>query len=314
MPSSISSSISSLARTISSTSIHSLRDDHLHPSADRSAPSIPQPEPATIKHVKTGSAQVSVTETPRRKPIAIPAATTTTTTTITAIPYRDSPSAEDGTDGGASPPGRTFFDKLKRPFAQLSTASWRPHAPPSSSSSSSSPHIRKLKDKLPFQSNKKKQRIFLGAIASLILLHLILIIALAVGLSNKDALPYSNLPLPTAHGGPYTGDLTYYTPGLGACGIDSNDSESVCAVSWQLYDAVSTGTDPNANPLCGKKLRLRKGDRSVDVTVVDRCVDCKLNDIDVSPSVFERLDSQEHGRVDVQWAWLEDTPLPRQPM
>ncbi|OJD15358.1 hypothetical protein AJ78_04403, partial [Emergomyces pasteurianus Ep9510] len=265
MPPSISTTISSLTRTISSTSIHSLRDDPTTPPPDQSAPPLPQPELATIKHVKTGSVQVSVTEIPRRKPVAIPA--TTTTTTITAFPYLNSPSAEDGTTAAKSSAGRAFFNKLKRPFAQLSTAASSPPQAPSS------PHISKLKDKLPFQSNKKKQRIFIGAIAGVILLHLILIIGLAVGLSarnKKIGHPYTDLPLPSAHGGPYTGDLTYYSPGLGACGIDSTSSDAVCAVSWQLYDAVRTGPNPNTNPLCGKRLRLRRGGRSVDVMVVDR--------------------------------------------
>lgn len=82
----------------------------------------------------------------------------------------------------------------------------------------------------------------------------------------------SNLPLPTSHGGPYVGDLTYYNPGLGACGITSTDSDDICAVSHLVFDAASTGSDPNQNPLCGLKLRLRRDGKSVDVTVVDRCM------------------------------------------
>ncbi|KKZ65053.1 hypothetical protein EMCG_01293 [[Emmonsia] crescens] len=278
MPPSIST-ISSLTRTISSTSVHSLKD-HPTPRPDWSAPALSQPEPSTIKHIKTGSVQVSISEIPKRKPLAIPV--TTTTTTITATAFQNSPSAEDG--GTVTNPPRPIFDKLKQ--------------------------------KLPFQSNKKKQRIFLGAVGGVILLHLILLIGLVAGLSarNKknDNLAYSNLPLPSAHGGPYTGELTYYAPGLGACGIESAPSEAVCAVSQYLYDAVSTGPNPNTNPLCGKRLRLRKGGRSVDVTVVDRCVGCQPNDIDVTLSVFTQLALEEQGRVDVQWAWLDDTPLPRQ--
>ncbi|OJD09806.1 hypothetical protein AJ78_08918, partial [Emergomyces pasteurianus Ep9510] len=41
-------------------------------------------------------------------------------------------------------------------------------------------------------------------------------------------------------------------------------------------------------------------------------VGCKPNDVDVSISVFTQLALEENGRVDVQWAWLDDTPLPRQ--
>lgn len=81
----------------------------------------------------------------------------------------------------------------------------------------------------------------------------------------------ANLPLPTNNGGPYVGELTYYDPALGACGITSSSSEAVCAVSKVVFDAASTGPNPNTNPLCGRKIRLRRNGKSVDVTVVDRC-------------------------------------------
>jgi hypothetical protein len=85
-----------------------------------------------------------------------------------------------------------------------------------------------------------------------------------------------NLPLP---GGTevFTGELTYYDPGLGACGIDSGDNDAVVALSHYLFDAVQTGSDPNQNPLCGKKIRARRVNEktgksvSVDLTVIDRC-------------------------------------------
>lgn len=82
------------------------------------------------------------------------------------------------------------------------------------------------------------------------------------------------LPLP---GGAQTfsGDLTYYNPALGACGIASTDNDAVVAVSHYTFDAVQQGTDPNSNPLCGRKIRANRVNAgkqvSIDVTVVDRC-------------------------------------------
>jgi expansin (peptidoglycan-binding protein) len=118
-----------------------------------------------------------------------------------------------------------------------------------------------------------------------------------------------NLPLPTSNGGPYTGDLTYYEPGLGACGITSASSDSICAVSHLVFDAAQKGSNPNSNPLCGLKLRLRRDGKSVDVTVVDRCVGCKATDIDTTTSVFSQLAGIVQGRVPVDWAWLETAPV-----
>ena len=86
-----------------------------------------------------------------------------------------------------------------------------------------------------------------------------------------------NLPLPTKSK-IYQGDLTYYAPGLGSCGITSTDGDDICAVSHVLFDAVSEGSNPNTNPLCGLKIRANRYDervkaqRSLDLTVVDRCM------------------------------------------
>src|SRR5271170_866571 len=44
-----------------------------------------------------------------------------------------------------------------------------------------------------------------------------------------------NLPLPGNTGGIYSGDLTYYAPGLGACGITSTSQDMICAISHQLF-------------------------------------------------------------------------------
>ena len=70
----------------------------------------------------------------------------------------------------------------------------------------------------------------------------------------------------------YTGDLTYYGPGLGACGITSSDTDHIVSISHFTFDAVSKGSNPNANPLCGHKLRAVRNGDSIDLTVVDRCM------------------------------------------
>ncbi|ORY11356.1 hypothetical protein BCR34DRAFT_328020 [Clohesyomyces aquaticus] len=118
----------------------------------------------------------------------------------------------------------------------------------------------------------RSRRTLLIALAVIFLLIMGLIIGLAVGLTKRSKTRF--IPLP---GGAqtFTGDLTYYAPALGACGITSNDNSAICAISHYTFDAAQTGTDPNQNPLCGKKIRAQrvKDGRSVsvDLTVVDRC-------------------------------------------
>ncbi|PGH05843.1 hypothetical protein AJ79_06685 [Helicocarpus griseus UAMH5409] len=288
MPPSITplSPVSSLSRSVSSSSLKSLElEPHPHPSTPR------KPLPAIVKDA---GARVSISKVPRRKPVPPPkntGITTAPTPLAISTTYDDAGSTEKGHVS-------VFHKGFKKPafIARISLAAIKAKLPPLST----------IKQKLPYKTDKRKQRIFLIAVAAAFLL-LVLIIGLAAGLTSRNK-KQQNLPLPTAHGGPYSGDLTYYDPALGACGITSSASENVCAVSHFVYDAVSTGSDPNQNPLCGMKLRLRRGERSVDVTVVDRCVGCAPTDIDVSLSVFTQLAAMELGRVDVQWAWLEEAP------
>lgn len=126
--------------------------------------------------------------------------------------------------------------------------------------------------------------------------------------------------------------MTYYGTGLGACGIKSSDSDNICAVSHIVFDAVANGSNPNANPLCGLKIRAARFNelvdarRSVDLKVVDRCripkpvsvmaevltqhvgTGCAARDIDLSPGAFRKLADPDRGRADVTWAWLSPVP------
>lgn len=169
----------------------------------------------------------------------------------------------------------------------------------------------------------------------LFLFILPLAIGLGVSLSKKNS--SSNVPLPsdlgsgnTNSGETYKGELTYYATGLGACGIVSASDDAIVSVSHILFDAASTSSNPNANPLCGRKIRItrdrgggsagrrrRRGTRSsgdngvklqrrseVVVTVVDRCEGCKAADLDLSLGAFTQLADESEGRVEASWTWV----------
>ena len=118
-----------------------------------------------------------------------------------------------------------------------------------------------------------------------------------------------NLPLPS-NAATFTGDLTYYSPGpgYGACGFENTSADSICAVSHIIWDAASTSSNPNNNPLCGKMIRITRYDptrghnSSVDVEVVDRCVGCASTDLDLSLTMFDDLAEESQGRVVGSWA------------
>ncbi|KAF2278720.1 uncharacterized protein EI97DRAFT_217290 [Westerdykella ornata] len=152
----------------------------------------------------------------------------------------------------------------------------------------------------------RSRRTFLVCVGVVFVVVLALVIGLSVGLTRKSSKP-RNLPLPTG-AETFTGDLTYYDPGLGACGIASTANDDIVAISHFTFDAVQTGSDPNQNVLCGRRIRAQRANNgktvSVDLTVVDRCTGCKPTDIDVSPSAFDKLAQRDLGRVPVTWAWL----------
>ncbi|KAH8819959.1 RlpA-like double-psi beta-barrel-protein domain-containing protein-containing protein [Xylogone sp. PMI_703] len=154
----------------------------------------------------------------------------------------------------------------------------------------------------------RSRKAFLLILCGVILL-VALVLGLGLGLGLKNNSSSQNLPLPSNRA-TFTGELTYYSPGLGACGITSSDKDAICAVSHIIFDKESVGSDPNANPLCGLKIRITRfnaavnANRSVDVTVVDRCVGCKATDLDLSISQFTKLADQALGRVVGSWAWL----------
>jgi len=103
------------------------------------------------------------------------------------------------------------------------------------------------------------------------------------------------------------GQGTFYSTGLGACGITNNDSQYIAAVSYLLFDNFPGygGGDPNANPICGRKVKVTYQGKTVTVTITDRCTGCALTSLDFSPAAFDTLADPSLGRLyDIQWEWV----------
>jgi hypothetical protein len=49
--------------------------------------------------------------------------------------------------------------------------------------------------------------------------------------------------------------------------------------------------------VCGKRIRATYKGKSCEVTVVDRCEACKLDDLDFTITAFEKLGSKDEGRL-----------------
>ncbi|KXH59754.1 SCP-like extracellular protein [Colletotrichum salicis] len=100
----------------------------------------------------------------------------------------------------------------------------------------------------------------------------------------KDLEPPAILARQDLSPGPFQGDITFFNPGLGACGWTDNDNSMIVAISH-----IKMGSQSNGNPLCGKTVRIQAEGKAVDVKVTDKCMGCAENDIDVSPAVFKAL-------------------------
>ena len=100
------------------------------------------------------------------------------------------------------------------------------------------------------------------------------------------------------------GKATFYSAGLGACGIVNNDSDYIVAVSHLLFDSFpGAGNNPNTNPVCNKRIIATVNGKDVNVAVTDRCEACAIADLDFTPNVFQSLIDQSVGRTDLSWRW-----------
>jgi hypothetical protein len=111
----------------------------------------------------------------------------------------------------------------------------------------------------------------------------------------------------------YNGDITFYEPSMGSCGVLSSPNEGVVAISAAHFDSypesAAHGGNPNKNPLCGRMIRPERIDEggkpcSVDVKIVDRCASCLEGDLDVTEHVFRQLAVPGMGRAKATWSWL----------
>lgn len=105
----------------------------------------------------------------------------------------------------------------------------------------------------------------------------------------------------SSSGGDFSGDATYYTPGLGACGWDSSSTDLIAALNADQFH--SFGSMSNGNPACGKSATISRNGKTVTVKIVDLCPECAYGSLDLSPSAFDQIADEAEGRVEITWSW-----------
>ncbi|KAH8202052.1 hypothetical protein TruAng_003807 [Truncatella angustata] len=95
----------------------------------------------------------------------------------------------------------------------------------------------------------------------------------------------------------FTGRMTHYDPGLGACGRTNGPNDRIVALGHSRF----TAGNPNNDPLCGKNIKIHHNGVTVTAQAVDKCMSCGANDIDVSPAVFKFFAPLGTGVMQVEW-------------
>ncbi|KAJ8655445.1 hypothetical protein O0I10_008939 [Lichtheimia ornata] len=98
----------------------------------------------------------------------------------------------------------------------------------------------------------------------------------------------------------YKGQGTYYTPGLGSCGIESTAKDMIAALN---APQMGSSGNPNSNKNCGKKVKVKGPKGSVTVKIIDTCPGCAKGDLDLSPAAFARIADLDDGRVSITWSF-----------
>ncbi|QSZ33183.1 hypothetical protein DSL72_002769 [Monilinia vaccinii-corymbosi] len=100
-------------------------------------------------------------------------------------------------------------------------------------------------------------------------------------------------------GSPCSGDMTYYTAGLGACGITTDGSNFAgVALPVGLMGSLS-----NSNPYCGKTITIKctSTGKTTQATVIDKCMGCEGDSIDLTNFAFDKLADEAVGRTKATW-------------
>jgi hypothetical protein len=100
---------------------------------------------------------------------------------------------------------------------------------------------------------------------------------------------------------PCAGNLTFYDVGVGACGTTNDgDTEDVIALPFGMMGTESNGGG-ELNPFCGKTVTITKGSVSVKATVVDKCMSCFGDSIDLSEHAFLQFADLSVGVLPATW-------------
>ncbi|KAI8381540.1 RlpA-like double-psi beta-barrel-protein domain-containing protein-containing protein [Radiomyces spectabilis] len=122
-----------------------------------------------------------------------------------------------------------------------------------------------------------------------------------MGLAHSKKKTSSSKKSSSSSGGSkFTGDGTYYFPGLGSCGQNNKSKDMIAALN---APQMGYSANPNANPMCGRYAKVTGPKGTVRVKIVDTCPPCVKGSLDLSPAAFQKIADLSAGRVKITWTW-----------
>lgn len=97
----------------------------------------------------------------------------------------------------------------------------------------------------------------------------------------------------------HVGRGTWFNVGLGNCGKWNKDSDAIVAISKRRYDANGGGNCDQWVVIVNTK----NGKKAYGKTR-DSCQSCGTEDLDMSPSLFKKLDSLSTGQIKISWHFM----------
>ncbi|KAF8602119.1 hypothetical protein BDV93DRAFT_545520 [Ceratobasidium sp. AG-I] len=90
----------------------------------------------------------------------------------------------------------------------------------------------------------------------------------------------------------YSGQATWFYPGLGACGGTNTQYEHVVALDAPLW---------NNGANCWRGITIQAYGQQVDAAIVDLCPGCGYGDLDMAPALFEAFTGLDTGVFQMTW-------------
>ncbi|KAF9351346.1 hypothetical protein BGX26_010638 [Mortierella sp. AD094] len=136
----------------------------------------------------------------------------------------------------------------------------------------------------------------------ILLVTLFIAIAMAAPITTTRKTTAAALNKRGNRGHLFHGRSTWFSDITGSCDIDFDQGDMIVAMNEHQMGSLQ-----GSGSMCGKKVRVYSGDRSVDLKVVDTCPSqyCNRGTLDLSQAAFRKLaGGLSKGVLSLRWEFI----------